>query len=132
MLQTLRRAGLFLGAAVLAGVVAGVIVPVLAVSGDSRDRAGRRAVLADRDRNSSGAANRDSTTSSPAMPDVIGEPLDVADQQLDERGIPHDTEGGGLFGVIDDSNWEVCDTYPGAGEPVRDIALLAIDRPGEC
>jgi hypothetical protein len=123
---------LFIGAAVLVGVVAGVIVPVLAISGDSRDRAGRRAVVAGGDRNSSGAANRDSAPSSPDMPDVVGESLDVADQQLDERGIPYDTEGGGLFGVIDDSNWEVCDTYPDAGEPVRDSALLAVDRPGEC
>jgi hypothetical protein len=116
----LKRAGFFLGAAVLAGVVAGIIIPVVAIN--ERDQPHRRAVVADRDRGSSGHK----------MPDVVGQPLDIADRDLDERGIPYDTEGGGLFGVIDDSNWEVCDTYPDAGEPVRDSALLAVDRPGEC
>ena len=29
--------------------------------------------------------------------------------------ISHDTSGGGLFGIIDNSAWEVCATAPPAG-----------------
>ena len=116
----LRRAVLFLGGALLAGTVAGIIVPVLAI--DGLDRPDRGAAVAASGGRSAG----------PSMPDLVGERLDRAEERLDARGIRHDTEGGGLFGVIVGSSWEVCDTQPSAGERVRDVALLAVERPGEC
>src|SRR3954468_14753941 len=50
----------------------------------------------------------------PKVPDVTGVPLDTAEDRLDGGGIEHDTVGGGLFGIIDRSAWDVCATDPPA------------------
>ena len=66
-----------------------------------------------------------------AMPDVVGLQLDVAKSDIKGAGFGGDVEivGGGLFGVVDDSNWVVCDQRPAQGEPVSDPRLV-VDR--EC
>ena len=69
-----------------------------------------------------------------AVPDLSGSRLDAAQADLEGLGLRSDTVGGGLFGVIDPENWEVCATDP-AGEATvkrgRTIHLL-VDRPGAC
>jgi predicted Ser/Thr protein kinase len=49
------------------------------------------------------------------VPDVIHGELDLVHDYLDGLAISHDTSGGGLFGIIDNSAWEVCATSPPVG-----------------
>jgi serine/threonine protein kinase len=78
-----------------------------------------------------------STTPAPTgieIPSLAGQPLDVAQQRLDALGLRSTEEGGGLFGVLVPSDWNVCQTSPGPGTRVRrgiTVSLL-IDRPGVC
>jgi hypothetical protein len=68
------------------------------------------------------------------VPFLIGEPLDVAEADLDQRGLRSNRVGGGLFGVLAPSEWEVCDTAPepdSVAPPGSTVDLL-IDRPGSC
>lgn len=65
------------------------------------------------------------------MPDVVGKQLDVAKSDIERAGFMGDVEitGGGLFGVVDDSNWMVCEQEPGAGVKMANPRLV-VDR--EC
>jgi serine/threonine protein kinase len=77
-------------------------------------------------------------TSSPSgvtVPSLAGQPLDVAEQHLDQLGLSYTEEGDtGLFGVLIPSDWSVCDTDPAAGTavPAGSTVRLLIDRPGSC
>lgn len=64
------------------------------------------------------------------MPDVTGKSLDAAKSDVERAGFTDDVEvlGGGLFGVVEDSNWEVCEQSPAAGELVKDAPRLTVDR----
>jgi hypothetical protein len=68
------------------------------------------------------------------VPSLAGQPLDVAEQRLDDLGLRSSEEGGGLFGVLVPADWDVCETSPGAGSVVRRGATvrLQIDRPDVC
>ncbi len=68
------------------------------------------------------------------VPSLAGQPLDVAEQRLDALGLRSSEEGGGLFGVLVPSDWNVCQTSPGPGTMVRrgSTVSLLIDRPGVC
>jgi serine/threonine protein kinase len=69
-----------------------------------------------------------------AVPSLAGQPLDVAEQRLDALGLRSTEEGGGIFGILLPSEWNVCQTSPGPGTRVRRGATvsLLIDRPGVC
>ena len=45
----------------------------------------------------------------PVMPEVMGVTLDVALSDIERAGIEDEVEvlGGGVFGVVDDANWQV-------------------------
>jgi hypothetical protein len=63
-----------------------------------------------------------------AMPDVIGGRLDKVHDYLDGLGIQHDTTGGGLLGILDDSAWQVCASSPPSGvnvTPDETVRLFA-------
>jgi hypothetical protein len=64
------------------------------------------------------------------MPDVTGKDLDVAKGAIKDAGFEVEVkvDGGGAFGVIKESNWEVCDQSPAAGEAVSGAPRLTIDR----
>jgi Protein kinase domain len=49
------------------------------------------------------------------VPDVIDGQLDLVHDYLDGLAIKHDTTGGGVFGIIDNSAYEVCATSPPVG-----------------
>lgn len=63
-----------------------------------------------------------SPTEAPAMPDVVGLKLDIALSDIKRAGVRSEVEvlGGGVFGVVDESNWEVCEQLPQAGATVTD------------
>jgi serine/threonine protein kinase len=82
-------------------------------------------------------SDRSSTNGSPGgvtVPSLVGQPLDVAEQRLDDLGLRSSEEGGGLFGVLVPSDWSVCATSPPAGSVVGpgSTVTLSIDRPGAC
>lgn len=66
----------------------------------------------------------------PSMPDVVGQQLDVALGGIEEAGFEEDVDivGGGTFGVIDESNWTVCEQSPAAGRPIAATPELTVDR----
>ena len=49
------------------------------------------------------------------VPPLVGERLDTAKDRIRRAGFDADVEGGGLFGIIDESNWEVVTQDPGPG-----------------
>ncbi|WES65838.1 PASTA domain-containing protein [Microbacter sp. GSS18] len=65
------------------------------------------------------------------MPDVTGKQLDVAKSDVERAGHGGDIEvvGGGLFGVVNESNWMVCEQTPAAGAEISSPRLV-VDR--EC
>ena len=64
------------------------------------------------------------------MPDVKGQQLDVALSDIERAGVEDEVEvlGGGLFGVVDESNWQVCEQMPAAGQTVTDAPRLTVER----
>jgi len=67
-----------------------------------------------------------------AMPDVIGGRLDKVHDYLDGLGIQHDTTGGGLLGILDDSAWQVCASSPPAGVNVTPDQTLRLFADHSC
>lgn len=61
-------------------------------------------------RTSAGALIRETT-----VPDVVGERLDIAKERIKRTGFVVDVQGGGLFGVVVDSHWQVAAQEPTAG-----------------
>lgn len=67
------------------------------------------------------------------MPDVIGKRLDVAMSDMAAAGLTEeDVEvvGGGALGVLDESNWTVCEQNPTAGADANDAknVRVIVDR----
>lgn len=64
------------------------------------------------------------------MPDVQGQQLDVALSDIKRAGVDDEAEiiGGGLLGVLDESNWQVCSQTPDAGQAVTVQPRLTVDR----
>lgn len=59
------------------------------------------------------------TIETTAVPDLVSQPLDTARERLERASFEADVEGGGVFGVIDDDNWEVVAQRPEAGEQLE-------------
>ncbi len=57
------------------------------------------------------------------VPDVRGDRLDLAEATLEARGLSYEIHGGGKLGVIDDSDWLVCDQNPSAGRKATKVEL---------
>lgn len=64
------------------------------------------------------------------MPDVVGKGLDVAISDVKRAGIHDEVEvlGGGMFGIVDKSNWTVCSQEPQTGAEVPSAPRLTVDR----
>jgi PASTA domain len=65
-----------------------------------------------------------------AVPALVGQRLDVALDRLQSAGLKGDVQGGGLFGVLDESSWKVVDQDPSPGARLSqgDSVRLDIDR----
>jgi hypothetical protein len=65
-----------------------------------------------------------------AVPALVGQRLDVALDRLQSAGLKGDVQGGGLFGVLDESSWKVVDQDPSPGARLSqgDTVRLDIDR----
>jgi hypothetical protein len=64
------------------------------------------------------------------MPDVKGQKLDVALGDMKRAGFEDkvDIIGGGIFGVVVKSNWEVCNQSPAAGQALTAAPQLTVAR----
>jgi hypothetical protein len=62
-----------------------------------------------------------------AVPNLVGQRLDVAESDLDDMGLKYQEIGGGTFGIIAKSNWTVCSTQPAAGSSTSKVKLI-VDR----
>ena len=70
-------------------------------------------------------------TATEIMPSVKGDRLDSAQATLDAAGIKKDSidiKGGGTFGVIDESNWQVCNQTPEPGKAIDSTVILYVNR----
>jgi hypothetical protein len=76
------------------------------------------------------AATQQAAAATVAVPDEIGERLDVAKDDVRSAGLLTRVIGGGMFGVVVESNWTVCETNPAPGTQVhKDTPVkLIIDR----
>ena len=65
-----------------------------------------------------------------AMPNVVGKQLDVAKSDVARAGIDDEVEvlGGGMLGVVVESNWTVCNQEPPSGSPISGPPRLTVDR----
>jgi hypothetical protein len=68
------------------------------------------------------------------VPALTGQPLEVAEQRLEDLGLESTEVSNSLFGVLLTSEWDVCETDPAAGEVVRprSTVRLIVDRPDVC
>jgi hypothetical protein len=80
--------------------------------------------------NSNETAPVSSEASTTAMPDVLGQTLDVALSDIKRAGVEDEVEvlGGGTFGVVVESNWQVCEQLPAAGQELTEAPRLTVDR----
>jgi hypothetical protein len=65
-----------------------------------------------------------------AVPTLVGQRLDVALDRLEGAGLKGEVQGGGLFGVLDESSWKVVDQDPSPGARLSqgDTVRLDVDR----
>jgi hypothetical protein len=61
------------------------------------------------------------------VPDVRHERLDVAEERLDGLGLGYEEVGGGAFGIVVRSEWEVCRQEPAPGRKASTVRLI-VDR----
>jgi hypothetical protein len=61
------------------------------------------------------------------VPDVRHERLDVAEERLDSLGLGYEEIGGGTFGIVVRSEWEVCRQEPAPGKKASTVRLI-VDR----
>jgi PASTA domain len=111
------KGGLFVGAAVAAGILVGLFVPSL--------------VVADRE-SSKERGPRAHKPVLPTMPSVAGQPLEDAEGELRRRGIAYETDAPEIVEVVVPGILEVCDSEPGAGSSIRGSARLHVAVAGTC
>lgn len=61
------------------------------------------------------------------VPDVAEQPLDAARDALEGAGLEVDVRGGGLLGVVDESNWQVVRQSPAEGTEARAGDTVTVD-----
>ena len=64
------------------------------------------------------------------MPDLVGTRLDVALSDVERAGFGDEVDvlGGGMFGVVDESNWTVCSQEPASGKRISSPPRLTVER----
>lgn len=62
------------------------------------------------------------------VPNVVGQRLDLAKSHLEDSGLKSEPIGGGVFGVLNESNWTVCQQEPSPGTTGADTVKLIVER----
>ena len=65
-----------------------------------------------------------------AVPALVGRRLDDALDRLRDAGLKGEVDGGGVFGVLDETNWRVADQDPSPGARLHqgDTVRLHVER----
>jgi hypothetical protein len=109
------KGGLFVGAAVVTGILVGFIVaPLVGAERSTAKRPRAHAVLL------------------PKMPNVIGQRLDEAGGELRRRKVRYVTDAPDFVEQLVPSIMEVCESEPGPGSSVRGRARLRTAVAGTC
>ena len=104
-----RRFGpLGLAVGVAGGFLCGVLL--VAILGGAKPVIEKRTITVPATRTSGGTV-----IVSTRVPAVAGQRLDVALDRLERSRFTADVEGGGLFGVLEEHNWEVVEQSPRPG-----------------
>lgn len=102
------------------GFLVGVILTVVLASGGSGADAG---TIASTQRSApprtAPAPAPKPKPAGPVVPNLVGHPLDQAKDEVSDASFAAQVEGGGVFGVVIESNWQVVEQYPAAGTPLR-------------
>jgi PASTA domain-containing protein len=109
------KGGLFVGAAVVTGILVGLLAPSL--------------VGAERDTAKGPRAHKPLL---PTMPTVVGEPLDEAQAELRRRGITYETDAPHIVETVVPDILEVCESDPVPGRSVRGSARLHVALARTC
>lgn len=132
-----------LGAVVMAVVVAGAgetptpaAAPPPVTVGGAPTSTGASAAAGDQTDPSAGSAGDQGGVTGQGdgsfvtVPSLVGLRLDEATAQLSDASLDRRIDGGGLFGVLDDTAWTVCATTPDAGTEVvpGDVVVVHVDR----
>jgi beta-lactam-binding protein with PASTA domain len=64
------------------------------------------------------------STRTAAVPDVIGNQLNAAEDTLDAAGLRYRTVGGGTFGILVRSRWTVCRQSPAPKTRAKSVTLF--------
>ncbi len=114
--------------AVAAGLLAGIVLAAtLGHSGPRVRTVTERVAAPPADTTTTGGR----VIASTAVPDVVGDRLDIAEQRVKRAGFIVKHSGGGLLGVIRSHNWEVAASDPTAGTSLElgSTVTLDIQRP---
>jgi hypothetical protein len=98
--------GLALGVA--GGFLCGVLL--VAILGGAKPVIEKRTITVPATRTSGGTV-----VVTTRVPPLVGQRLDVALDRLERSKFTVDVEGGGLFGIVEEHNWEVVEQSPGPG-----------------
>jgi hypothetical protein len=109
------KGGLFVGAAVITGVLVGLLLPTLV--GPERETA---------------RGSRAEKVVLPTMPSVVGERLDQAQSELQGRGISYETNAPTFVEEVVPDILEVCESEPAPGRSVRGSARLHVALARTC
>lgn len=99
--------------AVASGFLAGVLL--VAILGGAKGRETETVTVARTVTVPAATSNPGTVIVTTAVPDLVGERLNVAKERVDRAGFDLDVVGGGLLGVIVESNWEVTSQDPAPG-----------------
>lgn len=130
--QPPRRSRLTIAIALAAGFLAGVLVVAALGGAKGVDRTTTRRVTVTTPRASvpqGGGADDGGGTivASSRVPALVGSRLDEAKERLDDAQFDVEVRGGGVFGVLDDSNWEVVGQDPGPGSLLDPGSTVEVD-----
>lgn len=114
--------GVALGTAV--GFLAGILL-VVVLGGAGGD--GTRTVTAAAPPAKTGASPGGRVVTTTAVPDVLGTRLDVAKQRIRRAGFDVSVSGGGVLGVIEDTNWQVVAQDPPGGNTLERGSTITVD-----
>lgn len=114
--------GVALGTA--AGLLAGILL-VVVIGGASGGSSTRTVTAAAPPATGGSPSGRVITTT--AVPDVLGTRLDVAKQRIRRAGFDVSVSGGGVLGVIDDTNWQVVAQDPPGGNTLERGSTITVD-----
>jgi hypothetical protein len=119
-------------AAMVAAAGLGAASSAVLVASDGDTRAAPTSVTVTLAQTATETMTRPATTaeSGVPVPPLVGQRLDEASAMLQQARLRREVDGGGVFGVLDESAWMVCSTTPAAGDRVeRDaVVVVHVDR----